>query len=59
SYIAYEPWHISYLPLSYEASQAYTIDILRTVLEEEPILGKQWLLDNLETVYQRYIVLPE
>ncbi|EGT3586400.1 peptidase M15 [Proteus mirabilis] len=59
SYIAYEPWHISYLPLSYEASQAYTIDILRAVLEEEPILGKQWLLDNLETVYQRYIVLPE
>ena len=45
----------SCLPLSYEASQAYTIDILRAVLEEEPILGKQWLLDNprngLSTLY--------
>lgn len=59
SYIAYEPWHISYWPLSYEASLAYTPDILKSVLEEEDIHGKQWLLAHLDEVYAHYIVLPE
>lgn len=57
--IAYEPWHISYWPLSHEASLAYTPDILKSVLEEENIYGKQWLLANLDEIFTRYIVLPE
>ncbi|HCH49457.1 MAG TPA: peptidase M15 [Proteus sp.] len=59
SYIAYEPWHISYWPLSHEASLAYTPDILKSVLLEEDIRGKQWLLANLDEIFQHYIVLPE
>lgn len=59
SYIAYEPWHISYWPLSYEATQAYTPDILKSVLEEENIHGKQWLLAHIDKIYANYIVLPE
>lgn len=57
--VAYEPWHISYWPLSYEAEQLYTPETLARVLETQDIAGKTWLLANLDTVYQQYVKLPE
>lgn len=57
--VAYEPWHISYWPLSYEAEQLYTVDTLEQVLNTQEIAGKTWLLANLDSIYQHYVRLPE
>ncbi|EKT63614.1 M15 family metallopeptidase [Providencia burhodogranariea] len=57
--VAYEPWHISYWPLSHEAEQLLTPEVIKTVLDEEKILGKDWLLANLEYVFNRYIKIPD
>ncbi|EOD6326628.1 M15 family metallopeptidase [Providencia stuartii] len=57
--VAYEPWHISYWPLSHEAEQLLTPQVVQSVLQEEVILGKDWLLANLEYVFNRYIKIPE
>lgn len=56
--VAYEPWHISYWPLSHEAEQLLTQEVIKSVLEEEDILGKNWLLANLDYVFNHYIQLP-
>lgn len=57
--VAYEPWHISYWPLSYEAEQLYTVDTLEQVLNTQEIAGKAWLLANLDSIYQHYVRLPD
>lgn len=57
--VAYEPWHISYWPLSYEAEQLYTPETLERVLKTQDIAGKTWLLANLDAIYQQYVTLPE
>ncbi|QCJ69913.1 peptidase M15 [Providencia heimbachae] len=57
--VADEPWHISYWPLSHEAEQLLTPEVIKTVLLQEDILGKAWLLDNLDFIFNRYIKLPE
>ncbi|MGO2347452.1 MAG: M15 family metallopeptidase [Providencia sp.] len=57
--VAYEPWHISYWPLSHEAEQLLTPDVIRRVLLQEDINGKSWLLDNLDYVFRRYIKVPD
>ncbi|WP_419210774.1 M15 family metallopeptidase [Providencia manganoxydans] len=57
--VAYEPWHISYWPLSHEAEQLLTPNVIASVLQQEEILGKTWLLANIEYVFNRYIKVPE
>ncbi|MTC93889.1 D-alanyl-D-alanine carboxypeptidase family protein [Providencia stuartii] len=57
--VTYEPWHISYWPLSHDAEQLLTPQVVQSVLQEEVILGKDWLLANLEYVFNRYIKIPE
>ncbi|BBG59085.1 D-alanyl-D-alanine carboxypeptidase [Providencia rustigianii] len=57
--VAYEPWHISYWPLSHQAEQLLTPEVIRQVLIEEDIYGKSWLLANLDSVFNRYIKIPE
>ena len=57
--VAYEPWHISYWPLSYEAEQQLTPEVINTVLQQEDISGKTWLLNNIDYVFNRYIKIPE
>ena len=57
--VANEPWHISYWPLSHDAEQLLTPQVVQSVLQEEVILGKDWLLANLEYVFNRYIKIPE
>ncbi|MGG4608763.1 M15 family metallopeptidase [Providencia sp. Me31A] len=53
--VADEPWHISYWPLSHEAEQLLTPKIIEQVLKQEDICGKQWLLTNLNYIFERYI----
>lgn len=57
--VAYEPWHISYWPLSYEAEQQLTPEVIKNVLDEEKILGKDWLSANLEYIFNRYIKITD
>ncbi len=57
--VAYEPWHISYWPLSHEAELLLTESVVADLLTENNILGKDWLLANLNYIYQQYIRLPE
>ncbi|MEX0425842.1 M15 family metallopeptidase [Providencia rettgeri] len=57
--VAYEPWHISYWPLSHEAEQLLTPEVIKQVLEQEDIHGKNWLTSNLDYVFERYIKAPE
>ncbi len=55
--IAPERWHLSYAPLAAqyqrELSQNYLVDILRS----QPILLKEVLLDHIDEIYRRYIVV--
>ncbi|MCW2254484.1 LAS superfamily LD-carboxypeptidase LdcB [Providencia alcalifaciens] len=57
--VAYEPWHISYWPLSHEAEQLLTPEVIKIVLDKEEILGKNWLSANLEYVFNRYIKITD
>lgn len=57
--VAYEPWHISYWPLSHEAEQLLTPEVIKDVLEKEDILGKSWLINNLDYIFNHYIKIPE
>lgn len=55
--VAYEPWHISYWPLAHEAEQLLTPEVIKQVLQQEEIYGKNWLINNLNYVFERYIRL--
>ena len=57
--VAYEPWHISYWPLSHQAELLLTESVIADVLTEENIRGKDWLLANLSYLYKQYICLAE
>ena len=57
--VADEPWHISYWPLSHEAEQLLTQDVVRAVLLDNNISGKTWLLKNIDYIFNRYIKVPE
>lgn len=57
--VADEPWHISYWPLSHEAEQLLTPDVIKHVLLQEDICGKDWILNNLDYVFKRYIQIHE
>lgn len=53
--VAYEPWHISYWPLSHQAEQYFNIDILIKILQTQNIAGKNWLLKHVDEIYYQYI----
>ncbi|RXN73880.1 D-alanyl-D-alanine carboxypeptidase family protein [Providencia rettgeri] len=55
--VAYEPWHISYWPLAHEAEQLLTPEVIKQMLQQEEIYGKNWLINNLNYVFERYIRL--
>lgn len=51
-----EPWHFSYAPVSLPALDALTLSILRRVLEQSDIEGKQQVLARLPEIYTRYLI---
>jgi LAS superfamily LD-carboxypeptidase LdcB len=55
--IAPEPWHLSYAPLATVFSRQLTQDLLREQLEQTDVELKQAVLDNLDEIYQRFIVV--
>jgi LAS superfamily LD-carboxypeptidase LdcB len=50
-----EPWHFSFAPIAENARRALTPAVLRKVIDAAPILGKQQLLTQLDTLHERYV----
>ncbi len=43
--------------LAHEAEQLLTPEVIKQVLQQEEIYGKNWLINNLNYVFERYIRL--
>jgi LAS superfamily LD-carboxypeptidase LdcB len=50
-----EPWHFSFAPVAENARRALTPVVLRKAIDAAPILGKQQLLTQLDTLHERYV----
>ena len=57
-----EPWHLSYAPLSMQAIQLVTPELLARVTQEADIFGKALILERMGEIHARHIanfVLPD
>ncbi len=54
--VAPEPWHLSHRPTAEGFERAMTQTVLREALAQTDILLKQTLLDNLDEIYQRFVM---
>lgn len=50
-----EPWHISYVSVSTAALSALTPEVVARALREEPVLGKELVLQRLPEVWRTYV----
>ncbi|KAA1186364.1 M15 family metallopeptidase [Photorhabdus heterorhabditis] len=57
--IAYEPWHISYRPLSEQLEKLLTEQILLDVWQHHDIAGIDWLSANLPYLFENYLRIPQ
>ncbi len=55
--VAAEPWHLSYRPLAEKFQQSLTVDVLWEALSGEDILLKSCVLEHLDEIYQRFVVV--
>jgi LAS superfamily LD-carboxypeptidase LdcB len=53
--VAFEPWHLSYLPLAKKYQQAFDLNKLANVIKLSDILGKKVILENLDEIASRFI----
>jgi len=53
--VAAEPWHLSYQPLASRFLSKLSISELTLVFRDSDILGKDEIIDNIESIYSRYI----
>ncbi|OTA16076.1 hypothetical protein Xvie_02116 [Xenorhabdus vietnamensis] len=53
--VAYEPWHISYWPLSHAAENLFDEQVLLSAWENRDIAGIDWLKFNLSYIFEKYI----
>jgi len=53
--VAPEPWHISHIATAEPCLQQLTATLLAKQLASAPILGKQVVLGQLETIYNQFI----
>lgn len=51
-----EPWHLSYAPIALPALEAFSLGMLRQVLEASPIEGKHYVLARLPEIYTRFLL---
>lgn len=51
-----EPWHFSYGPVSMRAMELLSLAMLRRVLEQSQIEGKQQVLARLPEIYTRFLL---
>lgn len=54
--VAIEPWHISHQATANQCLKQLSVDVLRQEIQSSSTIGKQLVLDNLETIYNRYII---
>jgi LAS superfamily LD-carboxypeptidase LdcB len=50
-----EPWHLSYAPLSQQAIADVTADLLRRVIAQSEVLGKELVLPRINDIVQNHI----
>lgn len=50
-----EPWHFSFAPVAAQACAALTPALLRETLEEAPLLGKEYVLEQLDLLHARFV----
>ncbi len=53
----YEPWHMSYAPVSIPMLEAYRKLDIKTILQEEKIKGSDYFTDDFITTYRKENVL--
>ena len=51
-----EPWHLSFNPISSIALNDLSIDVIAKAIQDEEVLGKDYILENLESIYSQYII---
>lgn len=51
-----EPWHLSYAPVAVPALESMSLSMLRQVLNDSDIAGKQQVLARLPEIYTRYLL---
>ena len=54
--IASEPWHLSYFSLASTFQQQFNITDLQRLLSVSQIQGKQAIIDNIESIYTKFII---
>lgn len=54
--VAAEPWHLSYKPLAQQYLQKMDINLLKQVLQEHNIAGFNFILAELDSIFQRYVL---
>jgi LAS superfamily LD-carboxypeptidase LdcB len=50
-----EPWHFSFAPISEPAREALTPAVLRSAIESASLLGKEYVLSELDRLHARYV----
>jgi hypothetical protein len=50
-----EPWHLSYAPISVQATQTLTPDVLAEALAVESVLGHEIVCARLADIHERYV----
>jgi LAS superfamily LD-carboxypeptidase LdcB len=50
-----EPWHYSFAPVAERARRSLTPEVLRTALTQAPLLGREQVLDQIESLHARYV----
>jgi len=50
-----EPWHYSFAPVAEPARRRLTAQLLREVIMAAPLLGKEEVLHNLDSLHARYV----
>jgi LAS superfamily LD-carboxypeptidase LdcB len=54
--VAPERWHLSHAPVAATCDRAFSIDLLRTTLLESEIELQDIVLENLDDIYQRFVI---
>lgn len=54
--VAIEPWHLSYSPIATQVQSMLTLPALRQCIETLDIALQAVILDNLEDIYERFIL---
>ncbi|MBC8954337.1 M15 family metallopeptidase [Xenorhabdus sp. PB62.4] len=57
--VAYEPWHISYWPISHEAEHLFDGNVLLNAWQGRDIAGIGWLRTNLSYLFEKYIKIAD